>query len=344
MISILIPIEKFSFFVHTCYKNIVATCGVPRNQLDIVFAISPTTTPQVLAAIEAVGCRTILIDMDFSNLERFRMGLEHQIILDNALQDSSLSEWVIVQHCDWFWMKNGWMHKVKKAIADASKDKSKCVIAIEHSKYIYDRSLVPLVGDFFGVYRRDGIKGLTFRWGRIGMELSVSDELTAVINAGRITPLKMGEWVDGSVAMSLELHMRNQVHILDLKSYYVHIMAFYRIYDFTTKREDVLNVGLALDDSFGVSKAKWSRSFAIYSFLTSFMFELEEIDMPIPWVIYQEIAKMELLDLKEAVEFCEWIKKYAPTPVNTLDMGRYGINEVVFDNRVCYKHNYQLLL
>jgi hypothetical protein len=103
-ISILIPIERFSFFVPACVDNIIKTAGVPKDQIDIVFIVSKQATSWVLDAINESNCRKLFVDVP-TDLDK-GLGLEHQIMLDVAMKeiaprvDVNLQE--VVSICDFF--------------------------------------------------------------------------------------------------------------------------------------------------------------------------------------------------------------------------------------------------
>ncbi len=171
-ISILIPIERFSFFIPACVNNIFKTAGLPKDQIDIVFLVSKQATSWVLKAIEASGCRKIFVDVP-TDLDK-SLGLEHQIMLDEAIRDKTLNKWVVIQHCDLIWRKEGWLKELDHL---AKTSKKTAIPHCQLTKYFVHGKPVPLVGDFFGFFNRTKFKkGMSFRCGYL-----------------------KDEWVDGSV-------------------------------------------------------------------------------------------------------------------------------------------------
>lgn len=323
---ILIPIEKFSFFVHACYNNIKST----SKNVEVVFITSENTTTDVKDAIKTIKCKEIQVPLNFNGCDKVKNGFPHQIMLDYAIKDKTLSDWVMVQHCDLFWTNKGWAEKIVRLLK-----KNKTTIC--HPQYLkYD---VPLVGDYFGVYNRKKIieQNLTFKCGYVG-ELSMSNKLLSMIENKQIPNIAIGDWIDGSVAMSLELAITNQISLLDLSHHFYHLMAFYRINESLSQTDSKISSWLPLDDCYEVPKQKWAEAFAAYSFLTSLAFEKHEVDKLLPWSIFKEILTLEKIDFNDIIKCCELIKASGPTPRFPLGSSNGNISEIKFADKVLYNN------
>lgn len=303
MVSVLIPIERFSFFVTACTRNILLTSGLPENQLDIVFLVSKQTTKWVLDAIERSRCRSLLIDVPIVT-DKSR-GLEHQIMLDTAMRDNSLSEWVVVQHCDLIWQKEGWLKELLRR-----HPKKTALPHLQYTKHFVHGKQVPLVGDFFGFFNRTKFReDFSFRCGYYG-----------------------DEWVDGSVLLSLELAKLNEIEEpLDLSGHFYHLMAFFRIYESISVNGRAFRSKLPLGDAFGLPKELWIKAFTAYSYLTSFAIEKQEIgDKVLPWSLFSELADQDV------VKICDdFIEK-------KLDLNKTHVDEIIFADKVCFSKKIKL--
>lgn len=332
--SIVIPIGEFSFFVFACLKNIFATAGVPQKYLDVVFITSAQPKSYITEAFEIAKkqyqFRVITTPFD--------AGVEHQLLLDYALKDETLTEVIIVQHCDLFWQKTGWLKIIQKKMQ--TKYWVGCVpLYLQH--YIDNKPIV-IVGDFFGVYRREKIKQFSFRWGRLQTDIPMSNQLENAIKSGRITSknkkVAINDWMDGSVALSLELMTQcpERILIMNLYPYFVHLMAFFRIQQAIHIKKKTLIVQMPFANAFGISKQQWANSFAHYSYFTSFIFDKQEVKQPLPWSLFEPIAATKQCDLKYAMDTCKWIAPYGSQATETIGMSDCGIHQMIFGDEILY--------
>src|SRR6266853_859232 len=97
-LSLVIPIGRFSFFVHACLANVFETCGAPEV-IDFVFLTARTVPPEIETAFKEAAdnyrFRVIATPFDPSP--------NHLRLLDWAVRNSDLTDWFMVQHCDVFW-------------------------------------------------------------------------------------------------------------------------------------------------------------------------------------------------------------------------------------------------
>lgn len=94
-LSLLVPVGKFSYFVRACLQNVFETCGTP-DAVDFVFLTSNRILPQIEAALEEArqNYRFRVVAAPFD------AGSDHLRLLDWAVRETDLTEWVAVQHCD----------------------------------------------------------------------------------------------------------------------------------------------------------------------------------------------------------------------------------------------------
>ena len=302
-ISILIPIERFSFFVPACVDNIIKTAGVPKDQIDIVFIVSKQATSWVLDAINESNCRKLFVDVP-TDLDK-GLGLEHQIMLDVAMKDKSLEEWVVIQHCDLIWRKEGWLKELEHL---AKTSKKTTIPHCQLTKHFVRGKPVPLVGDFFGFFNRTKFKKeMSFRCGYF-----------------------KNEWVDGSVLLSIKLAELNEIDSpVNFSGYFYHLMAFFRIWESFVFEDGLLKTNLVLGDAFGLPKDLWVKSFAAYSYLTSFAIQKEEIgDKILPWNFFSKVVDV---NLQEVVSICDFFIK------DKLPLNRNKVDEIIFSNQKFFK-------
>ena len=339
--SIVIPIGKFSFFVHANINNIKKSTG--RDDLDIVFLTSKDIEFNLQASL-------ISAQQKHSNVRvlsaPFNSGSNHLKLLDWAITEPSLNEWMIAQHCDAFWMEDStWLSD-----SEAVMEKPGVVAAsLPNLQYALGMRQFPIVGDIFGVYKREELarRGLSFQWNNLSIH-TVSKKVMSLIEEGKLTRLNgkrfaEGEFLDGSVAMSLELIAENPESIGMIFSHGLqHLMAFFRIEESIRwdKENEHLFVDLPFLEQFGgCQKQTWVDAFSKYSFLTSFMFDKREMDNPLPWCLMEKISVMAEVDLGPGAMMCEWLREYAePTEEeNIIGMDDLGIKRISFNNGNSYE-------
>lgn len=334
--SILIPIGKYSFFVEANIKNIFEMAG--EFDVDIVFLTSKTVDLFVenalLKAERKYNCVRHLS-------APFNSGENHLKLLDWGIRQPGLTEWVVVQHCDTFWNKP-WLYDVHSAINES--DEEVATIVLPNFQYLFEKQVLPLVGDSFGVYKKSVIieNNYTFEWNHFN-EGSVSKQTKALMDSGVLKKLngqrfKKNEFLDGSEIMSLEMIAKNPKMIkVIFPTGFVHLLAFYRISDAIKwdAKSKTLNIDLPwLEDFGGCTKDLWVESIVKYSFLTSLVFDKKEISSPFPWCHMQKIGQLEHLDFKVPVSTCEWLQRYCLIDQrNIIGMNDYGIEVIQFKNK-----------
>lgn len=238
--------------------------------------------------------------------------IPHQRMLDYVIRDSSLSDWVIIQHADLFWKTQGWLDKILDAISATNQTALPC---ITYTKYFVQTQQVLLVGDFFGVFNRRKLVSSKFSFcSKTITPSKTSRYLNKLIQSQKVN-LNYGEWLDGSILMSVELAARNEVYRgLEILHDFVHLMAFYHIHHSFGVQDDILMSWIPLDNFGGVDKAAWVRSFAIYAYLSTYVFDASETGHYLPWDVMERICIRNNVDVKEIESLCVWISGYGPVP------------------------------
>jgi hypothetical protein len=332
MMSVIIPVGRFSFFPTVCARNVCETCG-NHHDLDLVFLTSSTIEPPVREALRHAQARVIAAPFD--------AGYNHLLLLDWAFREADLTPWVVIQHCDLFWRQEGWLDEIAQAVLE--RPDGLAVAAdwpdkLAHFRIAGTPSLV--LHDYFGAYNRHAVvrEGLRFVWGKIG-ELPLSPEVEARIAAGDVTWLPWykneydclydikekvygpGDWLDGTDAMTLEasIRLRDQVGSLRLREKFHHVWQFFRIASAVRLTGGVLDLG-------HIDPKCHHEPLAAYSRLTSLFFDRNELgEQAVPWAVFTRLGYLT----DKAVRLGEWLGRYAD-PVNAIgESDALGVREVI---------------
>lgn len=336
-ISFVIPIGRFSYFVHACLQNVFETCGDP-NALDFVFLTAQTIPDEISAAFELASrtfqFRVITAPYDPSP--------DHLRLLDWAMRHADLTDWVIVQHCDVFWREHNWLPRVRHQLNNS------LVVVCPHafSGYRFLSSLdlcerdIPLVGDTFGVYRRRELaeRNLFFRWGTLGTTVPVSEKVAEAVVRGRIRTAKGApvefdhQYMDGSQAMSWELAVRSPTAVRFIRPppRYEHLWSFFRIADTIRRDGTVLRCEAA---------AYMLGSLPYYSYLTSFCIERSEVEsVALPWIWFHRLAPLYGISTMAAARIGDWLRGYSTARrvigLDSLGFDQFIMNEVQVASRL----------
>ena len=337
-ISLIIPVGKFSFFIHACLKNVFETCGISES-LDFVFLTSKNVSPEIHNAFkeEKKNFPFRVVSAPFDS------GSNHLALLDWAVSEADISEWIIIQHCDTFWKEKNWIDKIRQEIKPT-------IIAIctpQNSRYNYQSHNIPIVGDFFGAYNRKLIikHNLFFKWGLLGNEVHVSNNVAQAINCRTIIrednePIIFGkEFMDGSQAMGWELVLldwknfkdfgySNYIKVIPLK--FFHICAFFRI------AENIQRHYKEIKCNFDMPMTNYIR----YSYITSFCIERSEVErIALPWRLMFDLEKLHKLNIN--FEEISWIQSYSKAK-DVIGWDRMGLktfdaNGTKYENTIILK-------
>ncbi|MFN0016977.1 MAG: hypothetical protein ACKVP0_01890 [Pirellulaceae bacterium] len=299
-ISLVIPIGKFSFFVHACLQNIFETCRASES-LDFVYLTSQDIAPELQNAFQDAAK-----DFSFRVVSApFNSGSDHLQLLDWAVRNADLTDWIIVQHCDLFWREQNWLDRIFQEI-----DPAVTAICVPcPSRYRIGSSQIPIVGDFFGVYNRRRLieQNLYFRWGTLGADVQVSEEVGEAIRSGLIRrddnrPIRFGrEWMDGSQAMGWELAVLGS-EVKQVPLDFLHLTGFFRIAETIQRHNTTLRCDFQLDFD----------SYVLYSYLTSFCIERAEVEpVALPWHWTSHLTRLHGRDISEAQAAGKWLRGYS---------------------------------
>jgi hypothetical protein len=340
-LSLLVPVGRFSYFVHACLQNVFETCGAP-DDLDFVFLTSMTVEPAVqMAFAEAAKTHPFRV-----LTAPFDAGFDHLQLLDWAVRKTDLTEWFIVQHCDLFWQEHNWLPRIVQCVRpDLSLLCAPCP-----SRYNFrptpgaPGTNIPIVGDFFGAYNRKQLleRNLSFKWGTLHTEVQVSQKVIEAAQKGliyrdkgnpRIVPGK--EFMDGSQAMAWELAVhdpRGIGHVLSLDSFH-HLVAFFRIADSLSRAGNTLRCNFPI----GLG------SYAFYSYLTSFCIDREEVEpVAIPWSVFSHIARRHGVDVGVWRQLMEWLRGYSRAK-QVIGLDRLGLEQVDFNGQLFQSQDQSIL-
>lgn len=330
MLTILIPVGRFSYFVHACLKNVFDTAGC---NFDFVFITSKDVSPEIELAFQEAKK-----SYQFRVLSAtFNSGSNHLRLLDWAVREADLSDWFVVQHCDLFWIEQGWLSRIVAKI----RNNLTVICTPCRSKHYYCGSNIPVVGDFFGVYNRKELikRNLFFNWGILGKGVTVSEKVIKAINTGLIwgknnRKIEIGkEWMDGSQAMSWELVVHDSSQINKIQLNFIHLTGFFRISDSFWRKDNTIGCDLEL----GVDPL------VNYSFLSSFCIERKEIeDLVLPWVVLEKIGKIYGNDFISFKENFDLLKSYSNAK-NIVGYDDLGIDCVSYCNEKFYTRLVKLL-
>jgi hypothetical protein len=332
--SIVIPVGTFSFFIHANIENIYETTD-PATPLDIIFVTSRDVEPHIQKHLDLAVKK--YREVRVLNAP-FNSGSNHLELLDWAIRQP-LNQWMITQHSDVFWGKEGWLPAVEKEMK-----KDHAAICPPNYQFTFNENRIPIIGDTFGAYRRKPIikKDWSFQWNHYSDE-SVSEKARALIDSGKIKRISgkkytKGDFLDGSVIMSLEMIAEdpNMIKTINVDGMN-HLLAFFRICD-SIKWNSIagtLDISIPFLQEFGgCTKELWIDAIARYSFLTSLIFDKSEVKNPLPWSLLEKISADGGINLNGGSSVCEWVAKYSKVKKeDTIGMDTLGIKKINFTNK-----------
>ena len=230
-------------------------------------------------------------------------------LIDWAMRNGRLCDWVIFQHCDFFWEEKDWFPKIQKVINSNPK-----VLTIKDpwdSKHIYlDGEPIHCFHDHFAIYNRKMVveQDLYFDWGVI-KHAKFSDKARKAIQESRFQwgpnhPNKQvsqghgdsnpeveaimneSQGLDGSDAIAIETSLRFPDAIMTIPVKFTHYWEVFRYTEWSKLKGNVFSCNASFDEH--------SAHFLVqHSAFTSFIFDFEEVkNCILPW------CAMEFLLLK----------------------------------------------
>lgn len=316
--DILIPIGDYPFFAHACSSNL-REYGKNNN---ILFLVTKNPTQRLIEAIKKAECEYIETPLTGSS-----HGI-HLKLLDWAIQNISLSDWILVQHCDMFWMSSWEPSNLKGVACMLPHQQQKGEFEYIENKFSFNEKALIRTHDFAGFYHVSSLKkyNLKFMWGQLKSIASKNllEKIDQFQWIKENKKLKENDFIDGSDCISLELNLidENLVSILTDKAYsFIHNWAVFGFAANMKINKDTIIVDWTLEKS-------W-RGMGTYSWISSFLFDKNIMkDKIFPWSIYNSISHA-----KSKSNLCCFLEKYKE-PV--LSLGKFntgGINQVQFKDQ-----------
>lgn len=305
--NIVIPLGRFSFFVNACLNNVLETCGA-KDKLRVTFLISKDVEDSVLNILNDNKENCDVLQAPFSTANN------HVQLLDWAVREGNLSQWFVTHHCDLFWIKENWFSE----ICQHMHSRHFAICPFNWSNYSYDQKRMHTAGDFLAAYNSDMVikNNLYFAWGKLGESCKVSKEVQKMILENRITniqkniPVQNGEWMDGSQALTWELYVRypEKIKILDIQSFYIHLLSIFRVAEMTRWKEDTIEIDY---DWAPFGSELWLQIFTAYSYLTTFLFDIKEVEhIALPWSVYLHVVEKFGFDISHHVKNLSFLNAY----------------------------------
>lgn len=322
--TLLIPIARFKYFVRACLQNITETCGIP---LDICFL---TDNSKLNAEFEEESknfkFRVVRVP--------FNAGNNQCKMLDWAVKNLDIGKWFMVQHCDNFWIKDGWGTDVMNAV-ETFPDIAAFYLPLDHY-FKYKSKPIHHMHDYFGLYNREKLLdyNLVFTWGKLGVDVPMSPELQEAVES-RFINTRIGHYIDGSVTLSMELAVRHPDEVMPLPIHdkMNHIWSIFRYAENISIKGSVMNFGISYDRVPRLHATGFHNMLpflANYSRMTSFLFDIDDVkDCVLPWRIFKHLAKDH--NLEPAIKLVDGLMKYQKYP-NVLGDSTMGIREIHFRN------------
>jgi hypothetical protein len=326
MISVVVPVGEFPFFINACVKNIHQTCELPE-QLDLVLLMSRNNKPLVEQAVEKIAR-----DYPFRVLRApFDAGFNHLRLLDWAFYEGLSAEWVVIQHSDLFWTTKGWLSKTKNKI-DQNLDMLVATCPDLERWCCLQGSTLPQISDMFCICSREKFvqHDLHFNWGVWPRQITLSKPTTDAIRSGALKwtngkVLAEGvSFLDGSMSITMEAGIRfpDLTRLIDISDCFRHIGQFYRVAETLRVEGKTIYCRRHQRQDF------FLPHLATYSYLTSCLFDVGEIrDRPFPWSLFRKIhPNYEATTVERlAAELAQY-----KTSENNLGDGDFGIENVIF--------------
>jgi hypothetical protein len=330
LIAVLIPIGDFPFFVRACRENILRTCGLAPQEVELIFLVA-----QPSARLRAALHGQRVLEGPYEP----RPGV-HLELLDWAFWDPTLPRWVFVQHPDMFWLDHGWLARGVEAIANnphmialtVPKALSRGEFDYVEHKYSLDGLPLMRTHDFAGFYNRTMFleEGFTFRWGSAGVQVPLSPPVMGAMLDKRLhfihrgLPLCPGDFLDGSDTIGLEIALRfpGQIADIPLSCRFHHCWDLFGASFSMSRIESTLLVDRPL--------GKMVRSLSTYSWVSSHLFDRDQMwDKIFPWTWLKQIARRATIPPPSSI--CGLLASYGgdgtPCGDSTLGVGRVSFRD-----------------
>lgn len=321
MISVLLPMGNSPFFVKACIDNFYNTCGLPAEEVD--YHILTTDTSSLPSdrkfKVHRIGSAR---KRDSSHLK----------MLDWAVNNLDLHDWVYVTHTDMFWLDEGWLRDLQQfslpPVVACMMPYSQYRGEFKYNHYKYLLSGFPIIRahDFSGLYHVPTLRKmqLSFLWGHMGVSPAISQVLRSAVEKGKLywimmkRPLRIGDPVDGSDVLGLELVIQGEKIIeAPITQRFVHGWDTLGLADDIVRTGDTIYVHREVE--------KCHRGLPAYSWISSSLFDRESPETIFPWACLGQLGVYNM----RRTALCDVVSKYAETnPIGLDDV--FGVKEVKF--------------
>lgn len=312
--QIVIPIGDHPFFIKACIENI-------RECISKKYKITFITTNKTKRMENALFGNSELLEIKLP----VKDGV-HLELLDIFFNQSN-SKWIYIQHPDLFWRdSNYWLDDFdlsnELACIFPSKKSYIGIFDYKEHKFSFKNKKLIRAHDFCGLYNVDFFKRnkLTFTRGKL-KDLPLSDKLKSNIHNVKLT---LNSEIDGSDLIGLELGINHPDRIVEVDFQ----NKFFHSWDLFTFTNHLENKGNCIKIHRPLKRC--IRSLNLYSYVSSFLYNVEDKDIIFPRKIYLEIAKENKLDISQNTAF-NILDRYKGS-WNVLGHGTMGIERVEFED------------
>lgn len=313
------------FFVHTNLANIAETCGINFKDADIVVLTSKTVQPNLQIALDAASKK-----YHFRHIKAPFDTNVHLELIDWAVRNSDLQDWISLQHMDTFWKPKcvPWL-KITKSIIKENPNRIAITSKDTCQRVLFDGKFILGLSDFVGAYNRLQLidKDLKFNWGSV-KDLKISNRTRELIECRRFSTLEFEEieWLDGSELITLELFANYPPDVIAQYNYnqnLIHPWSIVRPLISSTVKNKTLNMPFTKMD-FNRNIQNW----AIMSLISSCHFDVDYNDKFLPWNLFSEITGFSEEDVMQKDLF-KIMSKYE-NPKNIFGKHNMKIKHVKF--------------
>jgi hypothetical protein len=294
-LSLILPIGKYSFFAHACLKNIAETYGGKSDlsDLDVVVLLNNKNLSN-FHLLETL--KDLKKEFQFRVVKANSYSEVHLKLIDWAFRNIDLEEWVIIQHCDFFWTEENWLFRIESLL-----DNTSSVIRHDcgYTNFLHNGQDVELLHDYFCIYNKEKLLNFKLRlnWGKV-IELAFSkltlekiENKELIFKSLNRTKNKLGhiqkhDWLDGSEAATLEC----AAHGLKIKTIsldFYHVWEFFRILDGIKIKENTLYINELLNFDNNIHRLAQQAQCSI---ICSYFIDKNELVNFFPWFLFKKIV------------------------------------------------------
>lgn len=333
MLAILIPIADVPFFPQAILDNIAETIGTSNYHVHF---LTSNITDRLKDELKNLKGNFSIHEKKFPSDQK---GV-HLQLLDWAIYNLDLPDWIYTQHEDMFWQTKNWLSYFQKymhksiAIMPPYLDTG---YSYKHYKYQYNGEKLIRCHDFSGLYHKESLikNNLSFCWSLVKnckQNLILNNiENFNLIHESR--NLKEDDFLDGSdlIGMYLQCLDKNSVSEIQEPMSYYHCWGLFGMAWYMK----IENQNIYINSKF--KTALLGLGLESYSWCSSFCFDFEKWnDRVFPWHVAQKI-----LNVKKN-KFCTFIEKYNKEKKCLSDQ-KFKIKKIFFLDREISVENISML-